>query len=247
MHVRNLRDAAGSIPGASLTVVGDSDQSIYAFRGADTRNISEFERDFPGTQVILLEQNYRSTQNILSAANAVIGHNFDRKDKKLWSAGGAGEKIRRKLLETCDVHTVLRLPTGIFYAQGVKANVVFFDAKPKDGRIPTQGVWFYDLRTNKHFTLKTRTLKLDDLQDFIACYNPENRHQRVANERFKLFSYDELMARDKASLDIFWLKDDSLDNLDEIPPPDVLQQEIIEHLESALESFRSVAVGLRAK
>jgi type I restriction enzyme M protein len=92
--------------------------------------------------------------------------------------GGAGEKIRRKLLENCDVHTILRLPTGIFYAQGVKANVVFFDAKPKDGQIHTKGVWFYDLRTNKHFTLKTRTLKLDDLQDFITCYNPENRHER---------------------------------------------------------------------
>jgi type I restriction enzyme M protein len=101
------------------------------------------------------------------------------------------------------------------------------------------------LRTNKHFTLKTRTLKLDDLQNFIACYNPENRHERVANERFKFFSYEELMARDKASLDIFWLKDDSLDNLDDLPPPDVLQQEIIEHFEAALTSFRDVAVGLR--
>lgn len=79
--------------GASLTVVGDSDQSIYAFRGADIRNISEFERDFPGAKVVLLEQNYRSTQNILSAANAVIGNNFDRKDKKLWSDRGEGDKI----------------------------------------------------------------------------------------------------------------------------------------------------------
>lgn len=158
--------------------------------------------------------------------------------------GGAGEKIRKKLLENCDVHTVLRLPTGIFYAQGVKANVVFFDAKPKDGQTHTQGVWFYDLRTNKHFTLKMRTLKLDDLQDFITCYHPENRHQRVATDRFKFFSYDDLMARDKASLDIFWLKDDSLDNLDDLPPPDVLQQEIIEHLEAALASFRDVAAGL---
>ena len=78
---------------ASLTVVGDSDQSIYAFRGADIRNISEFERDFPGAKVVLLEQNYRSTQNILSAANAVIGNNFDRKDKKLWTDVGAGEQI----------------------------------------------------------------------------------------------------------------------------------------------------------
>jgi len=159
--------------------------------------------------------------------------------------GGAGEKIRRKLLENCDVHTILRLPTGIFYAQGVKANVVFFDAKRKDSSIHTKGVWFYDLRTNKHFTLKTRTLKLDDLQDFIVCYNADNRHARTETERFKYFPYGELIVRDKASLDIFWLKDDSLENLDDLPPPDVLQQEIIEHLEAALASFRDVAAELQ--
>jgi len=161
--------------------------------------------------------------------------------------GGAGEKIRRKLLENCDVHTILRLPTGIFYAQGVKANVVFFDNAPKDGRVHTKGVWFYDLRTNMHFTLKTRPLKLDDLQDFITCYHPENRHQRTATDRFKFFSYEELMARDKASLDIFWLKDESLDNLSDLPLPEVLQQEIIDHLEAALASFRDVAAGLATK
>ncbi|GKW37478.1 HsdM family class I SAM-dependent methyltransferase [Pectobacterium carotovorum] len=159
--------------------------------------------------------------------------------------GGVGEKIRRKLLENCDVHTILRLPSGIFYAQGVKANVVFFDAKPKDGKIHTKGIWFYDLRTGKHFTLKTRTLKLNDLQDFIACYNPKNRHKRQETERFKFFSYEDLVARDKASLDIFWLKDDSLDNLEDLPPPDVLQHEIIEHLEAALTAFREVANGLQ--
>ncbi|MCE2985036.1 MAG: N-6 DNA methylase [Burkholderiales bacterium] len=158
--------------------------------------------------------------------------------------GGAGEKIRRKLLETCDVHTILRLPTGIFYAQGVKANVVFFDNAPKDGRVHTQGVWFYDLRTNQHFTLKTRTLKFTDLEDFIRCYHPENRHERLETERFRCYRYDELVARDKASLDLFWLKDNSLDNLDDLPPPEVLQQEIIEHLEAALQAFRDVASGL---
>ncbi|QEE62280.1 AAA family ATPase [Salinibacterium sp. dk2585] len=90
---RSERDGVGRIPGASLTVVGDSDQSIYAFRGADIRNIVEFERDFPNSKVILLEQNYRSTQNILDAANAVISNNFDRKDKKLFTTIGSGEKI----------------------------------------------------------------------------------------------------------------------------------------------------------
>lgn len=158
--------------------------------------------------------------------------------------GGAGERIRRKLLETCDVHTLLRLPTGIFYAQGVKANVLFFDARPKDGRVHTKGVWIYDLRTNMHFTLKTRQLKLADLQDFIECYRPDNRHERTESERFRYFTHEALVARDKASLDIFWLKDDNLDKLDDLPPPDVLQQEIIEHLEAALQSFRDVAAGL---
>ena len=164
-------------------------------------------------------------------------------DNVLFEAG-VGERIRRKLLETCDVHTILRLPTGIFYAPGVKANVIFFDACPKDGKVKTQGIWFYDLRTNKHFTLKNRPLKEEDLQDFIRCYNPENRHERTETERFKFYSYEDLIGRDKASLDVFWLKDDSLDNLDELPPPDVLQQEIIEHLEAALASFREVAAGL---
>jgi type I restriction enzyme M protein len=158
--------------------------------------------------------------------------------------GGAGEKIRRKLLENCDVHTVLRLPTGIFYAQSVKANVLFFDAKPKDGQIHTKGIWFYDLRTNKHFALKTRTLKLDDVKDFVSRYNPDNRHERTETERFKYFSYEDLIAHEKASLDIFWLKDDSLENLDDLPPPDVLQQEIIDHLEAALMAFRDVAAVL---
>ena len=158
--------------------------------------------------------------------------------------GGAGEKIRRKLLENCDVHTVLRLPTGIFYAQGVKANVVFFDAKPKDGQIHTKGVWFYDLRTNKHFTLKTRQLKLDDLQTSSPATTRKTGTSERRADRFKYFSYDELMARDKASFDIFWLKDDNLDNLDDLPSPDILQQEIIEHLEAALLAFRDVASSL---
>ncbi len=129
----------------------------------------------------------------------------------------------------------------------MKANVLFFDATPKDGKVRTKGVWIYDLRTNKHFTLKTRTLKLDDLRDFVDCYHPDNRHQRKESERFKYFEYKDLTARDKASLDIFWLKDDDLESLDDLPPPDGQQQEIIEHLEAALESFRDVAAGLAVK
>ncbi|PKM18833.1 MAG: DNA methyltransferase [Gammaproteobacteria bacterium HGW-Gammaproteobacteria-15] len=158
--------------------------------------------------------------------------------------GGAGERIRRQWLSSCDVHTILRLPTGIFYANGVKANVVFFDNAAQNDKVHTKGIWFYDLRTNKHFTLKQRPMVLSDLKDFIQCYNPENRHKREENERFKYYSYDELINRDKASLDVFWLKDNSLDDLDNLPPPDVLQQQIIEHLEAALAAFRDVAAAL---
>src|SRR5690606_5854702 len=144
--------------------------------------------------------------------------------------GGVGERIRRKWLETCNVHTILRLPTGIFYANGVKANIVFFDNAPRDGKVHTKGIWFYDLRTNKHFTLKQRPLNINDLEEFIKCYHAKRRQE---SERFKFYKYSELIERDKASLDIFWLKDDSLDNLDNLPSPAILQQEIIEHLEAA--------------
>lgn len=154
--------------------------------------------------------------------------------------GGAGETIRRKLLHECDVHTLLRLPTGVFYAQGVKANVLFFDRKPASEIPWTKELWIYDLRTNKHFTLKTNPLKYEDLQDFIQCYNPGNRHQREEAERFKRFTYVELMQRDKVSLDIFWLKDESLEDMENLPDPDVLALEIAENLESALDQFRAI-------
>ena len=121
--------------------------------------------------------------------------------------GGAGETVRRKLLAECDVHTLLRLPTGLFYAQGVKANVLFFDRKPASEKPWTSKLWIYDLRTNTHFTLKTNSMDNEDLKDFVKCYNPTNRFERQETERFKVFSYDDIMKRDKVSLDIFWLKE----------------------------------------
>jgi type I restriction enzyme M protein len=159
--------------------------------------------------------------------------------------GGAGETIRRKLLTECDVHTLLRLPTGVFYAQGVKANVLFFERKPGSDTPWTKDLWIYDLRTNKHFTLKTKTLTRADLDDFIACYKPGARQKRVESERFRRFSYDDLMARDKSSLDIFWLRDESLEDTDSLPPPGVIAAEIVEDLEAALAEFTELADSLQ--
>jgi type I restriction enzyme M protein len=167
--------------------------------------------------------------------------------------GGAGETVRKKLLETTDVHTILRLPTGIFYANGVKANVVFFDNKPSSKDPWTKEVWFYDYRTNIHHTLKKNPLKLSDLQDFITCYNAGNRHKRketfdaMSNSegRWRKFSYEEIIARDKTSLDITWLKDKSLADLDNLPDPDLLAEEIVENLESALDGFKAIIAQLK--
>jgi len=158
--------------------------------------------------------------------------------------GGAGETIRRKLLETCDVHTLLRLPTGIFYANGVKANVLFFDKKPPTEQHWTEHLWVYDLRTNQNFTLRTNPLTPKHLEDFIACYKPDNRYERQENERFHCFDYIDLLKRDKLSLDLFWLRDKSLEDADDLPPPDVLIMSIIEDLQATIEQLTSIVEDL---
>jgi len=161
--------------------------------------------------------------------------------------GGAGETVRKELMRTTDLHTILRLPTGIFYAQGVKANVLFFDNKIADKKAWTKEVWIYDYRTNIHHTLKKKPLRLEDLEDFITLYNPENRRKRketwnAENEegRWRKFTYKEIIARDKTNLDIFWLKDKSLADLDNLPDPDILANEIIENIKSGLASFEEI-------
>jgi type I restriction enzyme M protein len=158
--------------------------------------------------------------------------------------GGAGETIRRRLLKNFDFHTLLRLPTGIFYKQGVKANVLFFDRKPPSEESATKDLWIYDLRTNKRFTLKERPMVRADLDDFVACCHSGSRHERHESERFHCYAIDALLARDKVNLDIFWLKDDSFDDPDLLPPPDEVAAEVVEGLQTALERFRSVAAKL---
>jgi type I restriction enzyme M protein len=158
--------------------------------------------------------------------------------------GGAGETVRRKLLHECNVHTLLRLPTGIFYAQGVKANVLFFERKPGSEDAWTKDLWIYDLRTNEHFTLKQNPLTRGALDDFVDCYRPGAQGKREETERFKKFTYDEIVARDKASLDIFWLRDESLGDTDNLPAPEVIAAEIVEDLRAALEEFEALAESL---
>ena len=214
---------------SSITVITPDGR---ASREAITYERSDFW-DTTSNKQLNFVQHIKSLLKINGCAAMVVPDN-------VLFEGGAGETIRRKLMHECEVHTLLRLPTGVFYAQGVKANVIFFDRKSASETPWTKKLWIYDLRTNKHFTLKTNPLKYEDLQDFIQCYNPENRHQRNETERFRCFTYDELMQRDKVSLDIFWLNDESLEDLENLPDPEVLAHEIMENLESALGQFKGI-------
>ena len=168
--------------------------------------------------------------------------------------GGVGETVRKKLLETTDLHTILRLPTGIFYANGVKANVLFFDSKESSKKPWSKEIWVYDYRTNVHHTLKKNPLKESDLQEFVDLYKTGNRAKRKETYseknpegRWRKFTYDEIIARDKTSLDITWLKDKSLADLDNLPDPDVLALEIMENLEVGLENFKTIITSLNNK
>jgi type I restriction enzyme M protein len=160
---------------------------------------------------------------------------------------GSGAEIRKRLLDINDFHTLLRLPTGIFYKPGVKANVLFFDRKPASETPWTKKLWIYDWRTNQRFTLKERPMKRADLDDFVACYKAGKRQKRTETERFRCFAYGDLVKRDKINLDIFWLKDDSLDDPDLLPPPAEIAAEIVESLETALDRFRKVAASLAVR
>jgi type I restriction enzyme M protein len=222
---------------SSLTMVGAD--------GREVREDTEIERqDFVATtsnKQLNFVQHIMTILDINGRAAVVLPDN-------VLFEGGAGEIIRRKLLNDFDLHTMLRLPTGIFYAQGVKANVLFFDKKPANpGRPWTKLLWVYDLRTNQHFTLKQNPLRREHLDDFAACFKPGHRDERVESERWHSFAHDVLMARDKANLDITWLRDESLEDLDNLPSPDIIAREIVEDLSAALAEFEAVASALEAQ
>ncbi len=161
---------------------------------------------------------------------------------------GACEKVRKNLLQKCNVHTLLRLPTGIWYANGVKANVLFFDKKEGRPEPWTDKLWVYDLRTNKHFTQKQSPITRKDFDEFVECYQPGAMHKRKPtwseenpDGRWRCYDSEELLKRDKLSLDLFWIKDKSLTDTDSLPAPDIIAAEIVDELEAALEQFAKIS------
>jgi type I restriction enzyme M protein len=168
--------------------------------------------------------------------------------------GGAEETIRKELLNKTNLHTILRLPTGIFYANGVKSNVLFFEKRKAEAQPLTKEIWFYDYRTNVHHTLKKQVLRYEHLIPFVECYHAKNRNQTKETwnaenltGRFRKYTYEEIVTKEKVNFDIFWLKDDSYIDLEGLPEPEILAQEIIDNLESALTSFRNVLDGLNKR
>ncbi|WP_279071748.1 class I SAM-dependent DNA methyltransferase [Microbacterium lacticum] len=248
----DVRDALIADPGERYSVVlsnppfgRKSSMTMVGADGRESKEDTEIERaDFVTTtsnKQLNFLQHIMTILDINGRAAVVLPDN-------VLFEGGAGEMLRRKLLNDFDLHTILRLPTGIFYAQGVKANVLFFDKKPASETPWTRKLWVYDLRTNQHFTLKQNPLRRAHLNEFVESYLAgASRDARTESERWKSFEYDELIARDKVNLDITWLRDDSLDDLDSLPAPDVIAREIVEDLTAALAEFEAVAAALESR
>lgn len=245
----DVRDSLIADPGERWSIVLTNPpfgrKSSLTMVGADGRAVRE-DRDIERQDFVVTTSNKQLNflQHIMTILDINGRAAVVLPDNVLFE-GGVGETLRRKLLADFDLHTMVRLPTGIWYAQGVKANVLFFDKKPAAERPWTQQLWIYDFRTNMHFTLKQNALRRSDLDDFVASYLPgKDRLERVESERWRPFGYDELVARDKANLDITWLRDESLEDADSLPAPDVIAREIVEDLTAALAEFEAVAAAL---
>jgi type I restriction enzyme M protein len=246
-----VKDSLLADPGRRWSVVLSNPpfgrKSSLTMVGADGREVRE-DREIERQDFVVTTSNKQLNfvQHILTIL-AINGRAAVVLPDNVLFEGGAGETLRRKLLADADLHTMLRLPTGIFYAQGVKANVLFFDKRPASEQPWTERLWVYDLRTNQHFTRKQNPLRRHHLDDFVECYLPAKaRSERVETERFRSFGYDELIARDKANLDITWLRDESLEDLDNLPAPEIIAREIVEDLTAALAEFEAVAAALEA-
>ncbi|MDF1603524.1 class I SAM-dependent DNA methyltransferase [Nocardioides sp. YIM 152315] len=247
----DVRDSLIADPGQRWSVVLTNPpfgrKSSLTMVGADGRAVRE-ERDIERQDFVVTTSNKQLNflQHIMTILDINGRAAVVLPDNVLFE-GGAGETLRRKLLADFDLHTMIRLPTGIWYAPGVKANVLFFDKKPAAEQPWTRKLWVYDFRTNIHFTLKQNPLRRADLDDFVTSYlSGKDRAERVESERWKAFAYDELVARDKANLDITWLRDESLEDADNLPAPEIIAREIVEDLTAALAEFEAVAAALES-
>lgn len=243
-----VRDGLTADPGRRWSVVlanppfgTKSSVTVFGDDGKKSKDNLEIVRDdfwvTTSNKQLNFMQHIKTIMDINGRAAVVLPDN-------VLFEGGAGETLRKRLLKEFDVHTLVRLPTGIFYANGVKANVLFFDKRPAGDKPWTTKLWVYDFRTNQHFTMKQNPLLREHLDEFVDAYKAGERGKRKESERFKAFTYEEIIARDKANLDIVWLKDDSLEDAADLPAPEVLAREIMEELEVAIGEFTAIVASL---
>lgn len=209
----------------------------------DNEDLTYNRRDF---WVTTTNKQLNFLQHIVSMLNSTGKAAVVVPDNVLFE-GGVGEIVRKNLLEKTRLHTILRLPKNIFYALGVKANVLFFDNQPNKNKVTSKEIWFYDYRTNVNLTFKKNPLKYENLKGFIECFKAEDRSscsefwsENNQEGRWRNFTYEEVLARDKTSLDISWLRDENMLDLENLPEPEELINEIIEDIEKALASFKSI-------
>lgn len=206
-------------------------------KGGERATRDDFTYPTSNKQLNFLQHIYRSLKADGKARAAVV-----LPDNVLF-ADGDGERIRVDLMDKCNLHTILRLPTGIFYAQGVKTNVLFF-TREKTDKDSTKDVWFYDLRTNMPSFGKTNPLKASDFAGFEAAYTAEDR-SKVADERWQCFTREEI-AQKGNSLDLGLIKDDSVLDYEDLPDPAESAAEAAEKLAEAVDLLQSVAQELRS-
>lgn len=206
-------------------------------KGGERATRDDFTYPTSNKQLNFLQHIYRSLKADGKARAAVV-----LPDNVLF-ADGDGERIRVDLMDKCNLHTILRLPTGIFYAQGVKTNVLFFTRKKTD-KDSTKAVWFYDLRTNMPSFGKTNPLKASDFACFEAAYTAEDR-SKVEDERWQCFTREEI-AQKGNSLDLGLIKDDSVLDYEDLPDPAESAAEAAEKLAEAVDLLQSVAQELRS-
>lgn len=208
-------------------------------KGGERANRDDFTFQTSNKQLNFLQHIYRSLKADGKARAAVV-----LPDNVLF-VDGEGERIRKDLMDKCNLHTVLRLPTGIFYAQGVKTNVLFFTRGTTD-KDNTKEVWFYDLRTNMPSFGKTNPLKLEHFDGFKAAYTAEDR-KSMSDGRWSCYTYEQIAEEGKNhSLDLGLIKDDSVLDYDDLPDPIESGEECIAQLEDAVDLLASVVKELKA-
>lgn len=240
----DVRDALTSDDGKRYSVVlanppfgTKSSVTMVGSDGKLSRNDLEIVRDdfwvTTSNKQLNFLQHIKTILDINGRAAVVLPDNvlFD---------SGAGETVRRRLLKEFDCHTLLRLPTGIFYAGGVQANVLFFDKRPASESPWTEKLWVYDFRTNMNFTPTTKILKRSDLNEFVTAFCISERHKRQETDRFKAFTLDEILSRPRVSLDFSWLKSDNTVDGALLEQPEVIAREIINDLSAALDELQAI-------